>query len=310
MSKHCFISERLRSFCQQTGISDVTLHRSMCGQEHTTSSDQSALLFNPYEENQQVLQAWIEYRQIKPQDLDLIQAIVDDMGQNGNDPPFAGFTNFNPRDVSQDFLKTWLSWYGVGTASASAPKSEWEELAGKIMANQSSDPDGSNSSFETLVALQNQRKNLGMFFRNLSVFLGNLSHEQYEYLRYNTEDKRPTPIQSKVLLSKLLAASFIATPLVVNLYKDEGKQQQMKNFLVKNFMPVIGASAGVGWLTKQLGIENSKFFQQLAVASVSDVIAGKYFPKKVANTLISQWGGDSVTGKLALKTLLDAAVSS
>ena len=92
-------------------------------------------LFNPHEETQELLRAWLLYRNIDISELtthnQLVAATTQDLTQRGNESPQFQFFSYDPTLVSQNFLVYWLSWFGIGT-TRTRPRSWWEVKSKKI----------------------------------------------------------------------------------------------------------------------------------------------------------------------------------
>ena len=91
------------------------------------------LLFDPVVEEKELIDRWLHYRGIKYRQLsesDRLKVTILDMQHRGNSPSIASF-RFNPSIASQQFLKLWLSWYGV--TSEEKNKQWWEERVKSII---------------------------------------------------------------------------------------------------------------------------------------------------------------------------------
>jgi hypothetical protein len=75
------------------------------------------LLFNADNESPKFLKDWLVYRGVQPSDDEqlLAQQASDDMQAKRNSPAITGFVNFDVRDASDDFLRIWMSWFGLGS---------------------------------------------------------------------------------------------------------------------------------------------------------------------------------------------------
>ena len=75
------------------------------------------LLFNPEEESAQFLRGWLAYRGVLASDdeKNLAQQATADMHKRRNSPSITGFVDFDVREASDDFLRVWMSWFGLGS---------------------------------------------------------------------------------------------------------------------------------------------------------------------------------------------------
>lgn len=75
------------------------------------------MLFNPQKESTALLRDWLVYRGVQPaaEDSELAAQVTQDMEDKRNSPAIIGFTNFDVGSASKEFLRIWLSWFGVGS---------------------------------------------------------------------------------------------------------------------------------------------------------------------------------------------------
>lgn len=97
--------------------------------------NEGTMLFNPYQEHQDLLRQWLLFRRVpftkQASQYQLAILAADDMLSNGNIPPFTHFYDFDVTTASVDFLRMWLSWFGV-TASKEEERIWWDRLARQI----------------------------------------------------------------------------------------------------------------------------------------------------------------------------------
>ena len=88
------------------------------------------LLFSPEKESSALLRDWLVYRGVQPaeEDSDLVAQVMHDMEEKGNSPAMIGFTKFDVGSASKEFLRIWLSWFGVGSDVKQSRK-WWQERA-------------------------------------------------------------------------------------------------------------------------------------------------------------------------------------
>jgi len=88
------------------------------------------LLFDPRKESSALLRDWLVYRGVQPaaEDSELVEQVLQDMEQKRNSPAIIGFTNFDVGSASKEFLRLWLSWFGVGS-DVKQPRTWWQERA-------------------------------------------------------------------------------------------------------------------------------------------------------------------------------------
>jgi hypothetical protein len=88
------------------------------------------LLFNPREESPKFLRQWLSYRGVlaSVDDNFLAQQATADMHAKHNSPSITGFVDFDVRDASDDFLRVWMSWFGLGSKQKRSRR-WWEKHA-------------------------------------------------------------------------------------------------------------------------------------------------------------------------------------
>lgn len=92
-------------------------------------------LFDPEKESPELLREWLAYRGVDPLDDDsqLAEQVAEDMRDRRNSPSISGFANFDVANASTQFLKLWLSWFGVGSQTKQK-RGWWETLAREVQA--------------------------------------------------------------------------------------------------------------------------------------------------------------------------------
>jgi len=272
----------------------------MCGKKKEIMGPND-VLFNPYEEDDELIQSWMQYRHVTP-DIDQREAVINDMLLNKNQPPFSEFREFAPDRVSKDFLRAWLSWFGIGL-SPTDPLEKWQALCRRVIELETSTE---APTFSRLVHAQKMRRGAREIISSIDALLQRLSEKESAVLR---DGPGPIKPNTNVALGYGLAASFILTPLVVNVIRNP------QGFKIQHFtklLPLVGTSIGVGWLVNKLGLKNVGFYQNLATASIQDLTSGNYFPTNAANALIAEWASSlpaphSVTNRVALQSIVNSA---
>mmetsp|Transcript_8774 Transcript_8774/g.12172 ORF Transcript_8774/g.12172 Transcript_8774/m.12172 type:complete len:296 (+) Transcript_8774:438-1325(+) len=103
----------------------------ICGNEYR--------FFEPSREKASILRTWLSYRcwrrrRMVLEDLShevLVREAKRDMTRDSGAPPFAGFTDFSPKEVTTEFMILWLSWYGV-TSIRSRKRSWWKSKTSMV----------------------------------------------------------------------------------------------------------------------------------------------------------------------------------
>lgn len=132
----------MHSICQQLYVQDTPVNvfmnqvnadlvLSLCNAALPPASD--LLMFNAENESPSFLRSWLSYRGVKASaDDDLLAAqATHDMHVKRNSPPMIGFTDFNVREPSLDFLRIWLSWFGLGS-DIERPRAWWNARATEV----------------------------------------------------------------------------------------------------------------------------------------------------------------------------------
>lgn len=93
------------------------------------------LLFDPKKEKPALLREWLVYRGVQPsaEDSELVEQVMQNMKEKRNSPAMIGFADFDIQNASTQFLKIWLSWFGVGSDSKQS-RQWWEEKAQQLQA--------------------------------------------------------------------------------------------------------------------------------------------------------------------------------
>lgn len=126
----------MHSVCQQLYVQgspvnvfmnqiDANLVLSLCNSALPPSS---WLLFNPDEESPKFLKKWLAYRGVKPTNSKLSEQVKEDMHAKRNSPSMTGFVDFDVAEASVDFLRIWLSWFGLGS-NRERSRGWWEKHA-------------------------------------------------------------------------------------------------------------------------------------------------------------------------------------
>jgi hypothetical protein len=188
--------------------------------------------FNPLHEQSSLLREWLIYRgftmdQIpsEPQTLAL-----EEIQRNGR--PFAGFDGFDPNDASDEFLRIWLSWYGVSEpASASRLKliGTTQKLLGIV--RKLTKDETPLYKFDKLVSLQRRLRQKERALGRLLFMLTRLEPEkEFSSKELNRKDNEGLIKWGiKMLFAKSLEASAIAAPYVLwKVTTDVQKKRQEK----------------------------------------------------------------------------------
>lgn len=255
------------------------------------------LLFNPYQESVEVLNTWLRYRYIYPnQDLfdrDYIADVVrQDMEQYGNEPAFMDFSNFDPGSVSEDFLIKWLSWYGV-TGDSRANKGWYVLRATELLRLKRVQP--SQHPFRDLLRLTKE----GDTYRDWTQCASHALRDvpTYTYLprlhRY-AEEGNNTTLTKKQLLAKLLGGAAIAAPIILQ-YDNVASLKDIKGRLqsaemIKELQRV-GGPFILSYAANKL--DPDAFTPKVRKAILRDIASDEPLPKNVIETLTdseSIWG--------------------
>jgi hypothetical protein len=113
------------------------------------------LLFNPQEESAEFLRAWLAYRGVRASDDDkfLAEQATADMRKRRNSPSITGFVDFDPREASDDFLRVWMSWFGLGSTRKRSRR-WWEKHVSQTQKLRKSLKGDSHLQWSALVELQ------------------------------------------------------------------------------------------------------------------------------------------------------------
>jgi hypothetical protein len=137
---------------------DADLVLSLCNSALPPSD---LLMFNAENESPAFLRSWLSYRGVRPSpDDDLLPAqTTHDMHVKRNSPPMVGFTDFDVREPSLEFLRVWLSWFGLGSDSEK-PRAWWNARATEVQELRRSVEDHSGKHLQmqwsSLVDIQRQ----------------------------------------------------------------------------------------------------------------------------------------------------------
>lgn len=120
----CAERAQLATFLQKIHVESIGI---LCPQLNV---NKNIVPFEPAAENPKLLKRWLEYRGVsnslvrEKSNVKLVSMTNKNFEESGNFPPFSGFTDFNPQQASTQFLKLWLSWYGV-TSYEDKPHGWW-----------------------------------------------------------------------------------------------------------------------------------------------------------------------------------------
>ena len=159
----------MHSICQQLYVQDTPVNvfmnqidpdlvLSLCNAALPASD---LLMFDADKESPAFLRTWLKYRGVKPAaDDELLAAqATRDMHAKRNSPAMTGFTDFDVREPSLEFLKIWLSWFGLGS-KRERPRSWWNRRAAEVQALRRSVRDHSDThlrmQWSSLVDMQRQ----------------------------------------------------------------------------------------------------------------------------------------------------------
>lgn len=178
------------------------------------NSETSMLLFEPTSERPALLRQWLGYRSVPATDLldaELVQVAILDMIHRGNAPPFARFREFDPAIASPQFLKLWLSWYGV-TSATDQPPAWWIK---RVAALQKNAQPGKKRPHRDLVAqfVQLQKAVRNQDYTGLATAFQRLTPAAISHL-----NQKKVPSKSwdlKRILAFALDASAIAVPFLI-----------------------------------------------------------------------------------------------
>jgi hypothetical protein len=159
----------MHSICQQLYVQDTPVNvfmnqidpdlvLSLCNAALPASN---LLMFDADKESPAFLRTWLKYRGVKPAADDglLAAQATRDMHAKRNSPAMTGFTDFDVREPSLEFLKIWLSWFGLGS-NRERPRSWWNRRATEVQALRRSVRDHSGAhlrmQWSSLVDMQRQ----------------------------------------------------------------------------------------------------------------------------------------------------------
>lgn len=207
---------------------------------YKSSGSVETYLFNPDNESEEFLTAWLTYRgentyllRNKTQEQ-LSEFAARNFRQAGNEPPIALFVDFDPKSVSEGFLIVWLSWYGV-TSVRERSREWWETTAEKIRTRvqQLQKMKKARNQFEVLLAAKKKLRQIDTVLSALENFtdmIPNLTKQQ----------EREQQVDRKALANHL-QADFINLPLFVPKNKSlrdvlVSKQQGFFAKITKSFL--------------------------------------------------------------------------
>lgn len=111
------------------------------------------LLFNPIVESRDLLVRWGAYRGIRPKkelvhlSKETLEELAKrDMVRHSNMPAIAGFTDFESAKVSTEFLRIWLSWYGIQPGTLDQSQRSWLEKTVTSLQGEARRPEQSQAS--------------------------------------------------------------------------------------------------------------------------------------------------------------------
>ena len=155
------------------------------------------LLFEPANESAALLKAWLEYRGIPAKQLtdhELVTTSIVDMRIRGNQPSFAGFHRFDPGIASAQFLKMWLSWFGV--TSIQREPHEWWATKTRAVQKQLSTRDPLNT-----------KKNALQLLEKLQRLQNCIRYSHQFYVGFNEATQQLTPKQITALKAPTVPVS-------------------------------------------------------------------------------------------------------
>lgn len=204
------------------------------------NSEASMLLFEPTSEQPALLRQWLAYRGVPVNDLldaELVQITILDMIHRGNSPPFARFRYFDPAIASPQFLKLWLSWYGV-TSQTEQPPAWWIK---RVAALQKNAQPAKKKTHREMVAqfVQLQRAVRKQDYTGLATTFQRLTPAAIAHLNQKTAPARSWDI--KRILAFALDASAIAVPFLIM-----HNQKYLRSVGAQVSPAVIKALKGVG----------------------------------------------------------------
>lgn len=286
------------------------------------------VLFNPFEENDTLIQKWARYRSIPTADRDIV---MQDMLRSGNKPPFADFRDFSVSDVSADFLKLWLSWFGI---AVSGGRAELEKKTREVLGRGGGGGDKSKNnrignakkyySWDRVVQLFQKRLAATSLVKKFVQLCSMLSPAEEEFLTRESarlaagEGPGPGPQVPQSAAEKdksaaekdkssssstaeqdnstisagkrrlLLETGFLVTPLVVNIIISDKKTKSGVDKFLSKIVPIVG-SAGFVRAAKHFGVEDADSYKHLARAALVDIQSGDVFPSRTAEYLLDKW---------------------
>lgn len=238
----------------------------------TLEIDRGIMEFDPSLESQETLHAWLLYRGFAEVQLEgtskdtLVSMSIADMADNGNFPPFADFLTFNPRRASVDFLRRWLSWYGITSPEfVSATREWWEDRAQRLL---SLFPPHEHhdtiliDEFKDLEKLQQLIIETNEFFFQLHLCFNGLSDFDLDIIMKEPLDQQAQEVwDKKKVLALALDAAAVAVPIV--LHKT-----------LHNNNPKNTSKETKSWKTQMLAAAKQEAANQMFEAMVAKIFTG------------------------------------
>ena len=191
--------------------------------------------FNPINETTALLNQWLLYRGVRVASLkDVNELSIEEIVRPGK--PFNGFVNFDPKDASLVFLKSWLSYFGIG--GDSVDKNWWIKKTQQILnlLKSLSKIETLTQKFKRWINLRKQLRK-----RDKNIELLNLQLKRLIELKIQTQpmvnNNQPTLQQKnewflKNLLAKSMDASAVFVPLL--FYQIQKKKKIKKKPNIEN----------------------------------------------------------------------------
>jgi hypothetical protein len=222
--------------------------------------------FEPANESAELLQAWLRYRGFSNSEVrqwtddKLIVESNKDLRENGNSPTFSGFIQFNPDTASTQFLKLWLSWFGV-TSFEERPHKWWtqrvrtiQEMLSKSVKHVKNTVPHVEGALNKLIERRKLIESANNFYfqlnmcfsdynlQDMRILIGSGLSESEENESEEEEDVELDPVKNRLpttvvktswdkkkVLAIALDASAIAIPLLLSRSSDSYKDRITRN---------------------------------------------------------------------------------
>lgn len=232
--------------------------------------------FNPNNENPKLVGQWLNYRGQPYRNLeDVVDLSLQELTRPGK--PFSAFVDFDPKDASVEFMKAWLSNFGVG--GSSNDKNWWVKKTKQMLhlLKSLSKRETLSQKFARLIDLRKKQKQKNRKMALLNLQLTRLIDlkSNIPLIDYNTNiDKKEWFV--KQLLAKALDASAVAVPVFFyTINKRKTTQDESLASAIKQELPKIA--------TKSFVV--SAYSQDVANAVIRDIDNNSLFPFEITKQL-------------------------